>query len=79
MLPKNLCAYLKFEKGTIVSDGDPLVMNNLIRKPIKGDTYKYLGTDDNISYHGPINKEFLRNILLEQRKYGLLTLAHTTR
>ena len=57
MLPKNLCAYLKFEKGTIVSDGDSLVMNNLIRKPIKGDTYKYLGTDDNISYHGPINKE----------------------
>ena len=33
-------------------------MNNLTIKPVKeGDTYKYLGIDENISYHGPINKE----------------------
>ena len=54
----NKCAYLKIVKGMIVSDGEPLVMNNLTIKPVKeGDTYKYLGIDENISYHGPINKE----------------------
>ena len=52
------CAYLKIEKGTIVSDAEPLIMNNLTIKSVKeGDTYKYLGIDENISYHGPINKE----------------------
>ena len=51
----NKCAYLKI---VIVSDGEPLVMNNLTIKPVKkGDTYKYLGIKENISYHGPINKE----------------------
>ena len=54
----NKCEYLKIVKGMIVSDGEPLVMNNLTIKPVKeGDTYKYLGIDENISYHGPINKE----------------------
>ena len=52
------CAYLKIVKGTIVSDAETLVMNNLTIKSVKeGDTYKYLGIDENISYHGPINKE----------------------
>ena len=52
------CAYLNIVKGMMVSDGEPLVMNNLTIKPVKeGDTYKYLGIDENISYHGPINKE----------------------
>ena len=51
----NKCAYLKIVIG---SDGEPLVMNNLTIKPVKeGDTYKYLGINENISYHGPINKE----------------------
>ena len=49
----NKCAYLKIVKGMIVSDGEPLVMNNLTIKPVKeGDTYNYLGIDENISYHG---------------------------
>ena len=52
------CTYLKIVKGTIVSDAEPLVMNNLTIKSVKeGDTYKYLGIDENINYHGPINKE----------------------
>ena len=52
------CAFLKTEKGTIVSDAEPLIMNNLTIKSVKeGDTYKYLEIDENISYHGPINKE----------------------
>ena len=38
------CAYLKIEKGAIVSDGEPLLMNNLTIKSVKeGDRYKYLG------------------------------------
>ena len=42
----------------IAGDGEPLVVNNLTIKPFKqGDTYKYLGIDENISYHGQINKE----------------------
>ena len=61
------CAYLKIEKGTIVSDGEPLFMNNLtiksgLIKIKQGDTYKYLGIDENISYHGPINKESFEGI-----------------
>ena len=52
------CVYLKIEKGTIVRDRDPLAMNNPAIKSVKeGNTYKYLGVDENISYHGPINKE----------------------
>ena len=40
------CAYLKIEKGTIVSDAKPLVMNNLTIKFVKeGDACKYLGID----------------------------------
>ena len=36
------CAYLKIEKGTIVSNGETLVMNNLTIKSVtEGDTYKY--------------------------------------
>ena len=52
------CAYLKIVKGQIVSDAEPLLMSNLTVKSVKeGDTYKYLGIDEIISYHGPINKE----------------------
>ena len=75
----NKCAYLKIVKGMIVSDGEPLVMNNLTIKPVKeGDTYKYSGIDENISYQS-IKKEFRSNILLEQGKYGLLNSVHTTK
>ena len=36
----------------------PISINNLAIKPIdKGDNYKYLGIDENISYNDPINKE----------------------
>ena len=52
------CEHLKIEKGTIVRDGEPLAMNNLAIKSVKeGDTCKYLGIDENISYHEPIIKE----------------------
>ena len=31
----------------------------------EGDTFKYLGIDENISYIGPINIELQRNIITE--------------
>ena len=46
------CGYLKIKKGKTVIDGKPLVMINVTIKSVKeGDTYRYLGIDENISYH----------------------------
>ena len=39
------CAYLIIGEGTIVSDGEPLIMNEVTIKLAKeGNTYKYLGS-----------------------------------
>ena len=52
------CAYLMIEKGKIKSDGKNIVINQLILNQLEeGDTYKYLGMDENISYNGKLNKE----------------------
>ena len=77
----NKFAYLKIVKGMLVSDGEPLVMNNLTIKPVtEDDTYKYLGIDENIvTMDQSKKKEFRRSILLEQGKYGLLNSVHTTK
>ena len=51
------CAYVKIEKGKLLSDLQPLTMNDLIIEPVaEGDVYKYLGQDENIGYDGPANK-----------------------
>ena len=52
------CAYLQIEKGKVMQNLKPILINGLTIKPIEeGDNYKYLGIDENISYNGPINKE----------------------
>ena len=52
------CAYLQIENGKVMQNLKPISINGLTTKPIeKGDNYKYLGIDGNISYNGPINKE----------------------
>ena len=52
------CAYLKIERGKIVHTTEPLNINGLNIQPIKdGESYKYLGIDESISYNGPVNKE----------------------
>ena len=52
------CAYMKVVKGKQVSNLQPLEMNDIVIQPIEeGDTYKYLGQDENINFDGPINKE----------------------
>ena len=52
------CTYMKVVKGKQVSNLQPLEMNDIVIQPIEeGDTYKYLGQDENINFDGPINKE----------------------
>ena len=51
------CAYMQIEKGKMVDNSNPIVMNDLTIKPIlSGDNYCYLGIDKNIVYSAPINK-----------------------
>ena len=51
------CAYIKINAGKQTNNKVPLEMNNLIIQPVaNGDTYKYLGQDENISYVGEVNK-----------------------
>ena len=51
------CAYQQIQNGKLLKCTNNLEINQLSVKPMKeGDTYKYLGIDENISYVGPINK-----------------------
>ena len=51
------CAYIKTEKGKSTTT-TPIEINGLMIKPIqKGDSYQYLGQDENVAYEGTINKE----------------------
>ena len=51
------CAFLAIDKGKIVESHEVIVMNGVTIKPLKdGDSYKYLGQDENIGYVGPLNK-----------------------
>ena len=52
------CAVMRVEKGKIINSDPPLKINNLKIKPIiEGETYKYLGQDENIPFSDPVNKE----------------------
>ena len=52
------CAYQPVENRKLIKNTEHLEMNNLFIKPIKdGDTYKYSGINENISYVGTVNKE----------------------
>ena len=51
------CAYQQIEKGKLLNNTKELQINDLKIKPIpEGDSYKYLGIDENISYVGLVNK-----------------------
>ena len=51
------CAYQQIQNGKLLKCTSNLEINQLSVKSMKeGDTYKYLGIDENISYVGPINK-----------------------
>ena len=52
------CAVMRVEKGKIINSDTPLKIDNLKIKPIiEGETYKYLGQDEKITYSSPVNKE----------------------
>ena len=54
---KEKCTYMWTKKGKMVDSSNPIVMKDLIIKPIlSGDNYRYLGIGENIAYSGPINK-----------------------
>ena len=51
------CAFLVIDKGEIVESHKLIVMNGVKIKPLKdGDSYKYLGQDENIGHVEPLNK-----------------------
>ena len=51
------CTFLHIEKG-IIKKSSPININHLTIRPVAdGDSYKYLGIDENIIYNGPLNKE----------------------
>ena len=58
-------ACVKVVKGKQVSNLQPLEMNDIVIQPIEeGDTYKYLGQDENINFDDSINS-IRKNILQE--------------
>ena len=63
------CAYQQVENKKLIKNTEGLKMSNLHIKPIKdGDTYKYLGIDENISYVGTVNKERVMKEYLAREK-----------
>ena len=54
------CTYLKIEKGLIKQSAQNLEIDNVCIKPIKeGESYKYLGQDENLGYVASLNKEWV--------------------
>ena len=76
-LEEDKCAFMEIHKGNMVNNLEPLVINNLTIKPIQhGDSYRYLGIDENISYSGPLNKEKIcKEYLYRIRKIWLSELT----
>ena len=63
------CAYQIIEKGKLVHQVEPILMNGLTIEPIKnGEAYKYLGQDENLGYVGPANKERVEKEFLKRVK-----------
>ena len=51
------CAFVQIEKGKLIQIPEPLIINDLIIKPLPtGNTYTYLEIEENIAYDGPMNK-----------------------
>ena len=51
------CAFLAIDKGKMVESHEVIIINGVAIKSMKdGDSYKYLGQDENIGYVGPLNK-----------------------
>ena len=56
------CSYMVVEKAKITAATEPITINNITINPMKeGDSYKYLGQDENLGYVGPVNKKRVTN------------------
>ena len=54
----NKCAYQCIERVKRKEQSQPLEVNGLIIKEVEeGDNYKYLGVDESVGIHGPLNKD----------------------
>ena len=63
------CAYQIIEKGKLVHQVEPILINGLTIEPIKnGEAYKYLGQDEHLGYVGPANKERVEKEFLKRVK-----------
>ena len=63
------CTYMVIERGEIIEQVKPIVMNDVTINPMKTDEcYKYLGQDENISYVGPINKDRVTKVYTKRMK-----------
>ena len=52
------CSYMVVEKGKTTAATVPITINSITINPVKeGDSYKYLGQDENLGYVGPVNKK----------------------
>ena len=52
------CGYIYIERGSIRSHGESIIMNGVTVKELEeGESYRYLGVDENVEYNGKINKE----------------------
>ena len=52
------CAYMSIDRGKLTNNDQPIVINNVTIKPLSnGESYRYLGQDENLSHDGPVNEE----------------------
>ena len=52
------CGYIYIERGSIRSQGESIMMNGVTVEELEeGESYRYLGADENKEYNGKINKE----------------------
>ena len=77
---KDKCAFLHIEKG-IIKKILPLNINHLTIQPVAdGDSYKYLGRDENITHNGPLSKEKVsKEYLNRERKIWSSLRQHLLR
>ena len=58
-LGQNKCAYSKIQKEKNTATA-PIQINDLTVKPTQeGESYRYLGQDENVAYEGTMSKEMV--------------------
>ena len=55
------CLYTALGREKVTAAAEPITINVTINPMKEGDSYKYLGQDENLGYVGPVNKERVTN------------------